>query len=729
MQSYRPPDTRAPLKPAESRGPVRPAAKASGAALTRTVKVRTPVRVPTVISHFVPADHKYEAEGSVTIVKGSGASTRGSTSGFGAGAQSASKPAPARVVKVQRKINRPSQSFSSASASADKLALTRTVSVRTPERVPTVISHFVPADHKYEATGSVTIVKGSQSSRRGSASGSSGGQSQFVARPAPAPRAPAPSVPRRPAPAPKRKVTNQFSGSTSSASNLALTRTVSVKSPERKSSVISHFLPAQHKYEATGSVTIARGSQSSTRGSVGGSTASRTQYVERPAVRVPAPIPASAPAPAPVRRVQVRKEISRPVQSSASAANLALTRTVSVKSPKRQPTVISHFVPAEHQYEATGSVTINRGSESSTRKISSGSSSGSGAASTFKSTPTVSAPSPAYSKPSRRVEVVRKASQPVRSSSFASSSDANLALTRTVSVKSPERSSSVISHFVPAEHQYEATGSVTIVKGSSGGRQSTAFGQASSGQRVSSGSASFGSGRGSALFGQASGGTSGQAAGRKTTSGQSQGGSFAASASSSKISGIKNSFSSSGKTSRRQESSSGSSASGSAGQASSGRVSFGASQGASAGAFGQASGSASRFSSGQSSASGAQKASSGSGRQDYSSARKQASSSASSSRSSDFGASASAQRAQAAAAAAAAAARDSSEESYSYQLAESYRGGSSVSAAELLAELKSFREDAARSGVKISQTKQSGRDDYDGSVSSVPQASHMVVCI
>ncbi|MPC43145.1 hypothetical protein E2C01_036782 [Portunus trituberculatus] len=410
LGTYSPPAASGPAKPAAPRGPARPAAKASGAALTRTVKVRTPVRVPTVISHFVPADHRYEAEGSVTIVKGSAAAARASSSSSsaGAGAQFTSRPAPPREVKVVRKISRPAQSFSSSSSSsADKLALTRTVSVKTPERIPSVISHFVPADHRYEATGSVTIRKGSQSSSK-VASSSSSSQAKFVSGPAPAPRArpaPAPApAPKRPIAAPRRKVTtSQSSSSSSAADKLALTRTVSVKSPERVPSVISHFVPADHRYEATGSVTIVRGSQGAARASASGSSASKTQSAKRPAAPTPAPAPAAP------RRVEVTRKVSRPAQSSSSSASdLALTRTVSVKSPKRVPKVISHFVPAEHQYEATGSVTIVRGSESSSRKVSGASSSRAAAASTSKVALPSPAPPRAASRPAPRVEVVRK---------------------------------------------------------------------------------------------------------------------------------------------------------------------------------------------------------------------------------------------------------------------------------------------------------------------------------
>ncbi|KAK8743917.1 hypothetical protein OTU49_000912, partial [Cherax quadricarinatus] len=183
-------------------------------------------------------------------------------------------------------------------------------------RVSNVISHFLPADHRYEATGSVVINRAEERQTR-----------TFQI---PAPAAPAPVVLSTP--------------------QLALKRIVSVKSPERVSSVISHFLPADHKYEATGSVVINRAStgqaSSAGRGFSGASGAQRAQV--------------SPPQP---RRTPVQ-EYAAPPRSAprASPSQLALTRTVSVKSPQRVSSVISHFTPAEHKYEATGSVTINRAS-------------------------------------------------------------------------------------------------------------------------------------------------------------------------------------------------------------------------------------------------------------------------------------------------------------------------------------------------------------------------------
>lgn len=137
----------------------------------------------------------------------------------------------------------------------------------------------------------------------------------------------------------------------SRGSKLALTRTVAVKSPERQTSVISHFVPAEHKYEAVGSVTISRDSEQST-ASV---SPVRTFTVKSSPAPVPAKAPVRAPAPAPARGYGTPSR-------SASPSNLSLTRTVSVKSPERKSSVISHFTPAEHKYEATGSVTINQSS-------------------------------------------------------------------------------------------------------------------------------------------------------------------------------------------------------------------------------------------------------------------------------------------------------------------------------------------------------------------------------
>ncbi|XP_069997116.1 pneumococcal serine-rich repeat protein [Penaeus vannamei] len=420
----------APVRPAPAPAPARAApATSSGSklALSRTVSVKTPERKSSVISHFTPADHRYEATGSVVINQSSGSSQAARVQKVAAPAPARVAPAPAPAPARAAPAPAPARAASSG-ASASKLALTRTVSVKTPERQSSVISHFTPADHRYEATGSVVINQSSGSSRKTS----SAARVQKVSVPVPAP-APVRAAPA-PAPAPAR-----VAPVTSSGSKLALSRTVSVKTPERKSSVISHFTPADHRYEATGSVVI---NQSS-----GSSQAARVQKVAAPApARVaPAPAPArAAPAPAPARSVS----------SGASASKLALTRTVSVKTPERQSSVISHFTPADHRYEATGSVVINQSSGSS-RKTSS-------AARVQKVSVPVPAPAPVRAAPAPAPAPARVA--PV------TSSGSKLALSRTVSVKTPERKSSVISHFTPADHRYEATGSV-VINQSSGSSQ------------------------------------------------------------------------------------------------------------------------------------------------------------------------------------------------------------------------------------------------------------------
>ncbi|XP_047478405.1 mucin-19-like [Penaeus chinensis] len=608
-------------------------------ALSRTVSVKTPERKSSVISHFTPADHRYEATGSVVINQSSGSAAR--VQKVAAPAPAPVRPAPIPAPAPARAAPAPARA-APAINSGSKLALSRTVSVKTPERISSVISHFTPADHRYEATGSVVINQ---------SSGSSAARVQKVAAPAPAPVRPAPIPAPIPAPARAAPAPARAAPAISSSSKLALSRTVSVKTPERKSSVISHFTPADHRYEATGSVVINQSSGSSQ----ARKTSSSAAQVQKVA------IPAQAPAPAPVRPAPSASAQAASAAGS-SASKLSLTRTVSVKTPERKSSVISHFTPAEHQYEATGSVIINQASGSSqARKTSSSSAAAAAAVRAQQEAEAARAQqaAAAAARAQQAAEAARaqqaaeaaraqqaaeaaraqqaaaaaaraqQAAEAARAqqAAAAASSASKLSLTRTVSVTTPERESSVISHFTPEDHRYEATGSVVINQGSAGSSRKTS-------------SASFSS--------QGASSVSSSATGQSSSS--SSGSGLASSSGSGLASSSASGFSSSAGASRLVSSSSGSGLSSSASSRK------------------QASQSSSRFSS--------------------SSASSGSSSAASSSSSSSAGS-----------------------RSHSYRLAEPFRGGSSFSSADLMEEMLAFRAEAAKSGVAYPEF----RDTGDGS--------------
>ncbi|XP_037798457.1 mucin-19-like [Penaeus monodon] len=566
--------------------------------LTRTVSVKTPERKSSVISHFTPADHRYEATGSVVINQASG-SSRATQASSAARVQKVSVPAPAPVQRapapaLPAPTAAPARAVSSAAA-ASKLSLTRTVSVKTPERKSSVISHFTPADHRYEATGSVVINQSSGSSQARKTS-SSAARVQKV--------------------------------------SLSLTRTVSVKTPERKSSVISHFTPADHRYDATGSVVINQSSGSSQ----ARKTSSSAAQVQKVA------IPAPAPAPAPVRPA-VSAAAQAASAAGSSASKLSLTRTVSVKTPERKSGVISHFTPADHRYEATGSVVINQASGSS-RKTSSASAAAAARAQQAAEAARAQQAAEAAARAKQEAAESARAQEAAaalhaqqvaeaaraQQAAAAASSALKLSLSRTVSVKTPERESSVISHFTPEDHRYEATGSVVINQGSAGSSRKTSSGSFSS-QGASSVSSS--------ATGQSSSSRGAQSSSSRkhASSGLASSSSGSGLASSSSGSGLASTSSASGFLSSAGRQASSSSASGLASSVSS---------------IKQASQSSSRFSSSS--------ASSGS-------------------------------------------------RSYSYRLAEPFRGGSSFSSADLMEEMLAFRAEAAKSGVAYPEF----RDTGDGS--------------
>ncbi|KAK7069713.1 hypothetical protein SK128_014062 [Halocaridina rubra] len=381
-----------------------------GASLSRTVSIKTPERTSSVISHFTPKDHRFDATGSVTITKDS----------------SATVAEPVQTKFVAQEIVPVASVTPVRLSGASQASLSRTLSVKTPERVSNVISHFTPADHRFDATGSVTINQGS--------SASPARQSKTSA-----------NIPRisASAPAPVRPILTQapvpIARALSSSSKSSLSRTVSVKTPERQSSVISHFTPAGHRYEATGSVTINQGN-----------SAPAVQLTQAPVKIQRASVPSPAPAPAPVRPSPTQAPTFVPVgRAISSSSQSSLSRTVSVKTPERQSSVISHFTPADHRYDATGSVVINSGTSSARALVS-----------PKPSRSPLNAPAPA-----QRAPLAETLSSNAKSISSANKVQASLS--RTVSVKTPERVSGVISHFTPADHRYEATGSVVINSGSS----------------------------------------------------------------------------------------------------------------------------------------------------------------------------------------------------------------------------------------------------------------------
>ncbi|KAK7069712.1 hypothetical protein SK128_014061, partial [Halocaridina rubra] len=379
--------------------------------LRRTVSVKTPERVSNVISHFTPADHRFEARGSVIIDDEVTNSPRPRTLNTSPQTQAPIRITPIPVASAPKPVS----VRNNPAPNTGKL-LSRTVSIKTPERVSSVISHFTPADHRFDATGSVVINQGSAIPSQS--------EKLNVVRPTPI----APALVATPAPVAPLVLRAEPVPSTGKS----LSKTVSIKTPERVSSVISHFTPADHRFDATGSVVINQGS-------------AKNLNVENPSKTF---VRASPPPSISLAPVSVRSD-------PAPSTGKSLSRTVSVKTPERVSSVISHFTPADHRFDATGSVSINQGSSSvsHSKKLD-----------VALPSPVVPAPvvAPAVSPAPVAPVVLRAKPSPSTGKS----------LSRTVSVKTPERVSSVISHFTPADHRFDATGSVIINQGSAGASQS-----------------------------------------------------------------------------------------------------------------------------------------------------------------------------------------------------------------------------------------------------------------
>merc|ERR1712106_313496 len=381
--------------------------------LSRSVSIKTPVRKSTTISHFTPADHRFDANGQVVINR-----SRPTTNKVSSTTNTASSSFGTRT--VTRKSSSPSDSLS------------RTVSIKTPKRLSTTISHFTPADLRFDATGSLNI-------NRGFAKGS---QTASV---------PVVKVQRTP-----KKVSRVVKQKTSNPS-LSLTRQVSVKTPVRHSSTISHFTPADHRFDATGQVVINRGSSGVTRTVTSSSSGSSIDVAQLQAEAERA------------AQLALEQELSR----SRSNSDLSVSRTISIKTPTRHSSTISHFTPADLRFDATGSVNINRGSErtsqATTRTTSRNSQrSESASAASTRAAEGRAAAQRAAAERAAALQAAAQADAQRAARRAQAATQKSLSLSRTVSIKTPERKSTVISHFTPAGHRFDATGSVTINRGSDG---------------------------------------------------------------------------------------------------------------------------------------------------------------------------------------------------------------------------------------------------------------------
>ncbi|KAL7640910.1 UNVERIFIED_CONTAM: hypothetical protein RMT77_008047 [Armadillidium vulgare] len=396
--------------------PKTPKKTSSDVTLKKSVSVKSPDRKSNVVNHFNPVTHKYAATGGVVI-------DRHSSAEVGRQRVSVSKPA-SKTVRVKASPSpKPSVQYIAPQPQKSTLSVHKAVSVKSPQRTSSVISHFNPAGHVYAASGEVNIV---QQSTRSPSLKVAKKTAPKTAKPvvsyvAPAAK-PAPRKPKVSHVAPKR-----------TSSDFTLQKTVSVKSPERKSSVISHFTPAIHKYAATGGVVIDRHSSAE---------------VRSPRVSVSKPVAKTVK----VKSSPPLKPVVQYVAPQPQKSTLSVHKAVSVKSPQRISSVISHFNPAGHVYAASGEVNIEQQSTRATsKKVAQN-------IAPKPAKPTVSYTAPATKPAPRKPEVSYVA--PKRASS-------DFTLQKTVSVKSPERKSSVISHFTPATHKYAATGGVVIDRHSS----------------------------------------------------------------------------------------------------------------------------------------------------------------------------------------------------------------------------------------------------------------------
>ena len=324
------------------------------------------------------------------------------------------------IVQSSKRYERPvaiASSSGSSGQSGSEFSLQRRVSVKSPEFVSSSISHFNPAQHKYEATGEVSITRSSSGSGLGSSglssssssvsgnlasgysgqsdSSSSGGSKRVIVKKI---QTVSPST------------TFAQSSRRSSSGGLSLNRRVSVKNTPGPSGTISHFSPALHNYEADGEVIISRGSSSALGAAPSRSSGSYSQSAGS----------------------------STTIQSSSSSST-SEGQTIRVQSPVVvKQTGYSYTAPTVSFSEG---FSVSTGPESD--DSSSESDSGSSSFSVFGSS---SSPSGAYAVPS-------SPAQPSRG---------RITDLRQVSVKYPTRETNVIPFFVPADHKYEATSIVKI---------------------------------------------------------------------------------------------------------------------------------------------------------------------------------------------------------------------------------------------------------------------------
>ena len=289
------------------------------------------------------------------------------------------------------------------------LEVERTVSVKSPQRVSSVISHFTPAGHRYAATGNVKIHKESTASSFNTPVKTSfkvpsqpirtviREQQKVVKRPIELvqieevrtiedPRPPAiqrvevvETEIRRQPPAQIVQTIQHKPSVKVSSSAIDVERTVSVKSPERVSSVISHFTPAGHRYAATGNVKIHKESTSPSFNAPIKTTFKappRPLQFVKPIKTVFREQQKVVERPIKVIQVEEKRTIEetrapavKPSVVKVSSSDLDVERTVSVKSPERVSSVISHFTPAGHRYAATGKVKIHSTSSSNTPTV------------------------------------------------------------------------------------------------------------------------------------------------------------------------------------------------------------------------------------------------------------------------------------------------------------------------------------------------------------------------
>ena len=295
------------------------------------------------------------------------------------------------------------------------------------------------------------------------------------------------------APAVIRKISSQ-SNSDGSGEGFSLHRKVSVKAPRTSQGPISFFTPVQHKYEASGEVTIERNSGAQFGSTSGSSSSSSSQSVSSAGSSGVSSRGSSRQTVSEVSRTYVAPTVqttrtetyraptvvtktSSSNSGDASGEGFSLHRKVNVKTPRTSQGPISFFTPVQHKYEASGEVTIARdsgarfgsasGSSSSSSSQSVASAGSSDVSSRGSSRQTVSEVSRTYVAPTVqaiRTETYRTPTVVTKTSSSNRGDDSaeGISLHRKISVKAPRTSEGPISFFTPIQHKYEATGEVTI---------------------------------------------------------------------------------------------------------------------------------------------------------------------------------------------------------------------------------------------------------------------------